>query len=495
MQPGDLEVTRTRALAELPTSPSAGGGSRPLESARIGRYTVLRALGEGGMGVVYAAYDEQLDRKVAIKLLHGESSGGTQGRSRIFREAQALARLSHPNVVQVHEVGEHEGQVYVAMELVDGVTLAAWLRAEARPLAAVVHAYHQAGLGLEAAHRVGLVHRDFKPDNVLVGADGRVRVADFGLARAAGAASPGPSALPPAVDSPLDSRMTITGAAMGTPAYMSPEQFAGGTVDARSDIFSFSVSLWEAVHGERPFAGDTIDALARSVRDGDRRPPRVQLPVRLAHALERGLAREPDARWPTMRPLLDALAVDPSADPSGVPVERRMFGTVMITTLAVLLAVLAATLQFGAEDAFRGRFIAIGLAIVAVLVGLALALRRSLLRNAYYRKVVLFMVSAALVGTSQRVIGLLHGLPLIDVLLDSFHLLAGMSLVAAICFARWFAVLAVIAAVAVALGAAWPEAYPAALFVVMPAFALTFVVSLRRAARTSAAEARPADPQ
>ena len=196
--------------------------------ARLGRYALLRVLGEGGMGVVFAAYDPQLDRKVAIKLVrpaYTATSGG-EAKARLLREAQALAKLRHPNIVTVYEVGEYGDEVFVAMEFVDGVTLRTWQFEHARSWREVVRVYVAAGRGLAAAHRAGLVHRDFKPDNVLVGADGQPRVADFGLARedrpalAEAAHNPGEGGL-------LADRLTATGVVMGTPMYMSPEQHLG----------------------------------------------------------------------------------------------------------------------------------------------------------------------------------------------------------------------------------------------------------------------------
>ncbi len=218
------------------------------EPVKIGRFTVLRRLGAGGMGVVYAAYDEMVDRKVAIKLLQRMRVGEEAG-DRLLREAQALGRLSHPNVIQVYEVGVHEERVFVAMEFVEGCTLEAW-EPEAS-LAAVLDVYVQAGRGLAAAHEAGLVHRDFKPDNVLVGNDGRARVLDFGLARSAGEAPPDPASSAElermGVDTTGDrlvTPLTRTGAVMGTPAYMSPEQHLGQPTDPRTDQFSFCVALW-----------------------------------------------------------------------------------------------------------------------------------------------------------------------------------------------------------------------------------------------------------
>ncbi|PCC75409.1 Protein kinase domain-containing protein [Nannocystis exedens] len=221
---------------------------------RIGRYTLLDRLGRGGMGVVYAAYDPELDRRVAIKLLQRDD---TARRRRLEREAQAMARLSHPNAVTLYEVGEHEGQSFLAMEFITGPDLTRWLR-ERGPAAdrrTVLDMFIQAGRGLAAAHRVNLVHRDFKPANVFVDDDGRVRVGDFGLARQRvmeGVDLDGHSGRE-AVDLPGNSgELTTTGVIMGTPAYMAPEQFAGAETDARTDQFAFCVALWEALQGAGP---------------------------------------------------------------------------------------------------------------------------------------------------------------------------------------------------------------------------------------------------
>ena len=297
----------------------------PAESARVGRYAVLRRLGAGGMGVVYVAYDEQLDRKIALKLVHpGHHDPDASARSR--REAQALARLSHPNVVQVYEVGEYQGQVYLAMEFVPGHTLRAWQTQTPRPWRTIVAMYLQAGRGLAAAHARGLVHRDFKPDNVLVGDDDqRPRVLDFGLARVpARHLSQEPSNLSPGTSPPDLSpepdlrdqgaaRLTTPGAVLGTPAYMAPEQLDGADADPRSDLFSFCTALHEALHGARPFAGDTRTALRAAFHRGTpTRPRAADLPAWLQRTIERGLAEDPAARWPAMDPLLAALARDPT---------------------------------------------------------------------------------------------------------------------------------------------------------------------------------------
>ena len=282
----------------------------------IGRYVVLSRLGSGGMGVVLAAYDPDLDRKIALKLLKPMASDEGRARSRLLREAQALARLSHPHVVAVHDVGMHAGQVFIAMEFVAGQTLAAWMKGapdgRPRPWREVVSIFKAAGLGLAAAHAVGMVHRDFKPGNVMVDEGGRIRVMDFGLARTEEEPTPVTSELaglkvgePQGVVSPL----TQTGAVLGTPAYMSSEQMWGDPTTAKSDQFSYCVALYEALYGERPFAGKTLVQLATAVKQGDFRDPPagVDVPAWLAKIVRRGLAREPDDRFPSMEALLAAL--------------------------------------------------------------------------------------------------------------------------------------------------------------------------------------------
>lgn len=277
---------------------------------RVGRFSVLERIGSGGMGVVYRAYDPQLQREVAVKLLGLDLSDeeDSQGHQRLVREAQAMARISDPHVLPVFESGEHEGRVFVAMELVSGGTLREWLEAERREWTSVLDLFLQAGRGLAAAHASGLVHRDFKPENVLVdgGDEPRARVMDFGLARTAEA--PDSSAMTLAVDD-VNVRLTQTGAVLGTPAYMSPEQFAGEAADERSDQFSFCVALWEALCGQRPFAGQTLRELAENVAAGDLVHPRSRgdAPVALLRSLERGLSPTPTQRHPDLAALLQEL--------------------------------------------------------------------------------------------------------------------------------------------------------------------------------------------
>lgn len=291
----------------------------------VGRYTVLERIGSGGMGVVYAAFDPQLDRRVALKVMHAGDDGPSDsaGRARLLREAQAMAKLSHPNVITVHDVGTFDERVFVAMEFIEGSTLRDWMDSE-RSWPEIVDAFVRAGRGLAAAHAAGLVHRDFKPDNVLMGHDGRVLVMDFGLARRA---TPRTGPVHPIEDRLQEARtagssasgetrdlnLTRTGAMLGTPAYMSPEQHRGEHIGPHADQFSFCVALYEALYRERPFEGSSMASLAINVLDGHiRNPPRdTKVPTWLRTVVVRGLAVAPEDRHPSMDALLAELQRDP----------------------------------------------------------------------------------------------------------------------------------------------------------------------------------------
>ncbi len=328
--------------------------------ASIGRYIVLAMVGRGGMGEVYAAYDPELDRKVAVKLLRVKPGNGvslSEGRQRTLREAQAIARLSHPNVVVAYDVGTFEDKVFIAMEYVEGNTVTYWLQVQPRTWREILKVFMDAGRGLAAAHDKGLVHRDFKTDNVMVSRDRHVRVMDFGLARqaekpaAAGAETAEPTTTPkpipirilgsgPSLDGPpeaptmvithepsapvplaghsssgmFDARLTRTGAMMGTPAYMAPEQFLGTPTDARSDQFSFCISLYEALYNERPFEGASMTTLTANVVQGNVReaPAGSKVPLWVRKVLLRGLRPRARDRWPSMEALIEAFEKDPN---------------------------------------------------------------------------------------------------------------------------------------------------------------------------------------
>jgi tRNA A-37 threonylcarbamoyl transferase component Bud32/tetratricopeptide (TPR) repeat protein len=255
--------------------------------AMFGRYLVLERLGRGAMGEVFAAYDPDLDRKIALKRLRLADDDDRRRSARLLAEAQAMAKVRHPNVVTVFDVGEADGEIFVAMELIDGATLREWL-ATSHAVAEIVRVFADAARGLAAAHERGLVHRDFKPDNAMIDRSGRVQVVDFGLA-----------------GSTADRSIGIA----GSPAYMAPELLEGAPATAASDQFAWCVSLFEALFGTRPFEGATLPELGSAIAtgritlpDAPRRAPRW-----LVAAVRRGLSVRPEDRWPSMEPLIALL--------------------------------------------------------------------------------------------------------------------------------------------------------------------------------------------
>ncbi len=307
--------------------------AQPLPTgARAGRYLILGELGRGGMGVVYKAYDPELDRRIALKVLsisQGKDSQAIRARDRLLREAKALAQLSHPNVVAAFDVGTLGEDVFVAMELVEGKSLREWIEQEQPGIWQKIKVMIAAGHGIAAAHQAGLVHRDIKPDNIIVGDDGRVRVLDFGLARAAVTEKPTPTedteeeapgeALP-AMSADLTSGgnflampMTLAGAIVGTPGYMAPEQYLSGAIDEQTDQYSFCVTLYETLYGCRPFQSSRFKKLRKKVLAGQLDPPPsdVTVPARYRRILLRGMAVTSAERYPSMSALLGELAQDP----------------------------------------------------------------------------------------------------------------------------------------------------------------------------------------
>ncbi len=361
---GDFGELDGATIASIGDDPNAAGAEQELPpGSQAGRYLILEQLGRGGMGVVYKAYDPELDRRIALKLLRVKRdslSRADRARDRLLREAQALAQLSHPNVVSAFDVGTIGADVFVAMELVEGKTLSAWIK-QARPdhhqIAAVMLA---AGRGIAAAHRAGLIHRDIKPDNILVGDDGRVRVLDFGLARVAKApesmvedlssARPENSDSNSSLDgdslsgsSRLHSHLTMDGAVVGTPGYMAPEQYLGGRLDEMGDQYSFCVTLYEALYGQRPFRSRTFRDLKTKVTAGkmDPPPPQARVHKHWRRIVQQGLAVEPANRFSSMDQLLQELARDPR-------VRRRR----LVAVGAMVLLVVA---SFGAAYAFQAQ--------------------------------------------------------------------------------------------------------------------------------------------
>ncbi len=312
-----LDPALAQTDASVPHSPSPQSQDEFPRGAAIDRFIVVDFLGRGAMGVVVKAYDPDLDRKVAIKVLRADLAGdpdaSSVGEQRLFREAQAMAKLSHPNVVTVHEVGTVSDRVFLVMEYVEGQTLGGWLQAAPRSWREVIEVFAQAGCGLAAAHGVGVVHRDFKPDNVLVRKDGRVLVSDFGLASAAGILEARAS-MAPGVERHVEIALTEPGTLLGTPMYMAPEQHLRLRADGRADQFSFCVALYEAIYGKSPYPEKTYFALQTRVIKGDIEPPPSDSPVPawVRDAVLRGLNPKPEARFQSMNALVEALAASPT---------------------------------------------------------------------------------------------------------------------------------------------------------------------------------------
>ncbi|PRP98097.1 Serine/threonine-protein kinase StkP [Enhygromyxa salina] len=480
LQIGSLsELTVTGRGVPIGGRAGPGPSARPRSIAtpsRIGRYTVDRELGAGGMGVVFLARDPDLDRRVAVKLLGpGSSAGRNLGRAsaRMRREARVMARLEHPNVVRVYEVGNADGHLFVAMEYVDGVTLDAWLAEAPRSWAEIAAVFLQAGEGLLAAHEVGIVHRDFKPNNVMVEADTgasqlvgvRTRVLDFGLA--------GLSDAPELDDEDLDgaqaeraaedaARLTMTGAMMGTPAYMPPEQFAGTPADHRADQFSFCVALYEALYGARPFPGDTLEALRQSVLAGDHRQPPMAsgVPPWLRALVLRGLAAEPDQRWPSMRELLvelannlDVAVSDELGRSAGRNVRTWLLGAmaVLVVSSASVVFMLFADQRDAIVHWFAG---AITLAIVIVMF----AFRRTFASSRYNRRMAALLIATALGSFANLATSTSEALPLVVTDRYNLMLLAALSLVGSASLEPRLVLVSGACALAWALAFWWPIA-------------------------------------
>lgn len=302
--------------------------------ARIGRFSLLEVIGSGGMGVVYAAHDPERDEKVALKIvrpaLWAEQQPGIN-QARLLREGGVLAHLDHPNIVKLHESGVHEDEVFVVMEFIEGPTLEQWAAAAPRSWSSIAEIYMAAGDGLAAAHARGLVHRDFKPQNVLVGPDGVPRVVDFGLARPIDTAIFGASdGASKASDPRVEYSLTATGFVTGTPAYMAPELLVGADATPSSDTYAFCTALLEALSREQ----------------SDDETPTSEVPGELLDALLRGIAVVPEDRWPSLDELLETLrGIVRAHDPSRL--RRRRLVLALALVLALVLAALTLVLAQG----------------------------------------------------------------------------------------------------------------------------------------------------
>ncbi|HWB78198.1 MAG TPA: serine/threonine-protein kinase, partial [Nannocystaceae bacterium] len=299
--------SRTRELSQPSGDRTLAAATAVRIGGALGRYVIVRRIGEGGMGIVYEAHDPELGRTIALKLLW-PARRTPERTARLKREAQAMARISHPDVVQVFDVGSVGEHVFLAMELVRGRNLSQWLAEKRRPWPEVLAVMLQAARGLAAAHAAGLVHRDVKPGNILVDDRGHAKVGDFGLAHAIVDAEPTGA---PSRDSDTDAPLVAaehTAAGAGTPNYMPPEQHVGAAVDARGDQYAFCVTLWEALHGARPFRGAELHALLVAKLEHDPKPPRGnRVPKWLTLACLRGLSPRPEQRFASMDELIARL--------------------------------------------------------------------------------------------------------------------------------------------------------------------------------------------
>jgi len=333
-RPGNSRPDGGRTLTETEPLPTAGPDGAVTTGMTLGRYRLRERVGEGGMGVVFAAHDPELDRTVAVKVLHPRLGGaGSRGEERLRREGQTMARIAHPNVIRVYDVGAQGDVVFVAMEYVSGGTVKSWLEQAPRSTDQILAVFADAARGLAAAHDAGLVHRDFKPSNVLVSDDGRVLVTDFGVARASLEVTLPDRA--PAGGDRFDATVSHAGSLVGTPAYMAPEQLHGRAVDGRADQFSFCVALWRALYGTAPYAGTSWSELAAAVEAGRLVEPRAsaRVPGHVRAALERGLSPDAARRFPSMRALLQAL------DPGRRRRRRRRVVLSAVAAVATIAAV------------------------------------------------------------------------------------------------------------------------------------------------------------
>ena len=398
----------------------------PRRGEQVGRFVVLDAIGLGGMGVVVSAYDPELDRKVALKLLRPDvapDEGIMGARMRLLREARAMAKLRHPNVVTVFDVGEYHDQIFLAMEYVAGGTLITWAeerRRESDGWRAILKAFVQAGRGLEAAHAEGLVHRDFKPGNVLVEGD-RFQVTDFGIASIDGheIAAVERSPAPTMGLLPGDTTRPAAGALIGTAAYMAPELLAGKPANEQTDQFAFCVALFEALYGYRPFDGETRPALVEAIEDGRMQPPPRDhpAPVWVQHAIRRGLSQRATDRWPSMGALIDTLAEmdDPEL---GRRVRSRIAAAIGVCFVG--LPFVGRTLGPPFDRTSYAGALGQTVALIACLLGMAWLFRELVSATALNRKVFAAVLSVLVMQLPLELTCAALGVPLATC--DALHL-------------------------------------------------------------------------
>lgn len=455
-----------------------------VQATRLGRFTLLRQLGQGGMGSVFAAYDEQLARRVAIKLLHQPRFGSTVQRQHTLREARAVARISHPNVISVYEVSESGEHIYIAMEFIEGESLLEW-QSHGQTWEQILDMYLQAGAGLQAAHEAGVVHRDFKPDNALIGQDGRLRVIDFGLARVEGRepeAGHTDAESEPGAAVSNRARLTMPGIISGTPGYMSPEQYRGGNVGSASDQWSFCAALFEALYGYLPFPGASLLEKREGVHGPLLPPPsRTRVPEEIYAVLRRGLAVEPIQRFPTMAALLEALSLERGDQAAGSAKSRQRFATWFMGASILIvgvLQVLRSQRQLGMREVLFG-----SLAFLAILLGLGVYHRRTLLANRFHRYMAIILLLTSVENTCQRLFALKLGIAQQQLMPFEMVVLAaniGFAAAFLIPWLRWVPLLPLAAALLALSGAVSTRL----LSLTLPIVATLFAIGWSRAARS-----------
>ena len=471
---------------------------------KIGRFAVLSKLGAGGMGEVYAAYDDHLDRKVAIKVLRARRDHD-RGRARFVREARAMAQLSHPNVASVYEVSTFDDQVFIAMEFIDGSTLREWCQGAERTPWQILDMYLQAGRGLAAAHAAGLIHRDFKPANVLVGRDGRPRVLDFGLARSSeDAREPTDErSLEQTTDrdaadssgiasaSSWSDTLTADGAVMGTPHFMSPEQLRGEPVDAASDQYNFCVALYADFVGCEPFPVDNLRSIARAKAAG-RLQTRSDLDVSLQpvrEILARGLEPEPERRWGSMDELLEQLSrqLEAHMQPA-LRFSRRQavaFFGVFCGALMVVSTIIGVNVR-DIEELSPAQFLYVGIGYLVFAMLLLMAIWRWMSAGAVLRKLVQLFVITFVMLLLNRALGVVMDLPVARIVVADLLLFATATAVGALTLTPvlwWmvpYAVLLASVAAFVPAASAWCMSLAP---VAIPILALAIWLQGRRATR------------
>lgn len=486
--PGKTQEVRSRQSpaatidASIPSEATTDETRVVVQTTRVGRFALIRELGSGGMGTVFAAYDEQLDRKVALKLLRHVPSGIHKKRAQTLREARAAARVSHPNIISVYEVGEVDGHIYIAMEYIEGSTLLQWQTQPGRSWHEIVSMYLQAGEALLAAHEAGVVHRDFKPDNVLVGPDERPRVVDFGLARLdwqpdSGGSEPEPESAAPHPAPGL----TLPGIIAGTPGYMSPEQYQGGDVGSSSDQWSFCAALFEALYGYLPFSGKTLHSQAEHVAGTPRpRPPDTRVPDEIHRALLRGLGTTPEQRFPSMAELLAILAQEQRGDVAAGGLLRQRFtrGLLVLAGLVMLFI----QLRHGPRGVRAGDTVAASVVMLAAVLLGGLWQRRTLRANPFHRNLWYIIVVTVGQNLAQRLLGVALGIPTLRLFPFEMVVFAGSAALMSLIMSRSLAIVAVLPLVAGLLSAADLVSHRV-LSLVYPATLLVLVLGWRRAAQ------------